>query len=47
MTERSRIGEKLKDWSDEDLTMDTILESISLYWFTNTIATSFYPYKTV
>ncbi|KAJ6557413.1 Alpha/Beta hydrolase protein [Mycena vulgaris] len=39
------IGEKFLDWTDEDVPMATILESVSLYWFTGTIATSFYPYR--
>ncbi|KAF7365286.1 putative epoxide hydrolase [Mycena venus] len=39
------IGEKFMDWTDEDPPMTTILESVSLYWFTDTISTSFYPYR--
>ncbi|TFK31278.1 Alpha/Beta hydrolase protein [Crucibulum laeve] len=39
------IGEKFLDWTDEDLPPETILESVSLYWFTETISTSLYPYR--
>ena len=42
-----RIGEKFLSWSDEDPPMDAILESASLYWFTNTISRSLYPYREV
>ena len=41
------VGEKFLDWTDEDLPIETILEDVSLYWFTNTIATSLYPYRQV
>ncbi|KAJ7029997.1 hypothetical protein C8F04DRAFT_1114984 [Mycena alexandri] len=34
------------DWTDEDPELDVILESVSLYWFTETIARSFYLYRT-
>ncbi|KAJ7505391.1 Alpha/Beta hydrolase protein [Mycena galericulata] len=39
------IGEKFMGWTDEDPPMATILEAVSLYWFTETIATSFFPYR--
>ncbi|KAJ7794168.1 Alpha/Beta hydrolase protein [Mycena olivaceomarginata] len=39
------IGEKFMDWTDEDPPLKTILESVSLYWLTDTIATSFYAYR--
>jgi microsomal epoxide hydrolase len=39
------VGEKLLDWTDDDLPIDTVLESVSLYWFTNCFATSIYPYR--
>ncbi|KPI34365.1 putative epoxide hydrolase [Cyphellophora attinorum] len=39
------IGEKFVDWTDETPDIDTILESISLYWFTDTFATTLYPYR--
>ena len=39
------IGEKFLAWSDEDPSLDTILESVSLYWFTETMARGLYPYR--
>ncbi|KAJ7645429.1 Alpha/Beta hydrolase protein [Mycena polygramma] len=39
------IGEKWVEWTDEDLPLSTVLECVSLYWFTETISTSFYPYR--
>ncbi|KAJ7815316.1 Alpha/Beta hydrolase protein [Mycena olivaceomarginata] len=39
------IGEKLLEWSDENPSMDEILTNVSIYWFTNSISTSFYPYR--
>ena len=41
------VGEKFLDWSDEDLPVEQLLEDLSLYWFTNCIATSLYPYRHV
>ncbi|KAI6715282.1 epoxide hydrolase [Diplocarpon mali] len=40
------IGEKLLAWTDEDPSLETILESVSLYWFTRTFESSIYPYRT-
>ena len=44
-----RIGEKLVDWVDQSdpLALDTILKLTSLYWFTDTIARSLYPYSQI
>ncbi|KAJ6619460.1 Alpha/Beta hydrolase protein [Mycena sp. CBHHK59/15] len=39
------IGEKFMDWTDEVPPMSTILEAVSLYWYTDTIARSFHPYR--
>lgn len=39
------IGEKYLEWSDDDPSLDTILEAVSLYWFTNTISRCLYPYR--
>ena len=39
------IGEKFLTWSDEDPSLDVILESVSLWWFTETMPTSCYPYR--
>jgi len=41
----SWIGEKFLDWSDEDPSLDTILESVSLYWLTETFPRCIYPYR--
>ncbi|RGP74481.1 microsomal epoxide hydrolase [Fusarium longipes] len=41
----SWIGEKFRDWTDEDPTIDEILTSVSLYWLTDTFPTSIYPYR--
>jgi microsomal epoxide hydrolase len=41
------VGEKFLDWTDDDLPIEKVLEDISLYWFTNCIATSLYPYRHV
>ncbi|KAF2234685.1 alpha/beta-hydrolase [Viridothelium virens] len=39
------IGEKFLDWTDEDPTLETIIEAVSLYWLTDCFATSIYPYR--
>ena len=39
------MGEKYLEWSDNDPSLDTILEAVSLYWFTNTIARCLYTYR--
>ncbi|KII87369.1 hypothetical protein PLICRDRAFT_252879 [Plicaturopsis crispa FD-325 SS-3] len=39
------IGEKFLDWSDEDPSLDTILESVTLYWFTDSIAHCIWQYR--
>ncbi|KAF8155227.1 putative hydrolases or acyltransferase [Mycena galopus ATCC 62051] len=39
------IGEKLLEWSDKDPSIDEILTDVSIYWFTNSISTSFYFYR--
>lgn len=39
------IGEKFLDWTDQDPPLDVILESVSLYWLTETFPTSTYPYR--
>jgi len=41
------IGEKFLAWSDEDPSLETILESVTLYWLTETFPTSIYPYRAV
>ncbi|KAL1982328.1 hypothetical protein VTN96DRAFT_1422 [Rasamsonia emersonii] len=39
------IGEKFLDWVDDPLPLETILESVSLYWLTETFPRSIYPYR--
>lgn len=39
------IGEKFLAWTDEDPSLDTILESVTLYWFTDTMSRCLYPYR--
>ena len=41
----SWIGEKFLEWTDTDPSLDTILEAISLYWFTETFPRCIYPYR--
>lgn len=41
------LGEKFLAWVDKPLPLDTILTDISLYWLTQTIPTSLYPYPQV
>lgn len=38
------IAEKFLEWSDADPSMHAILESVSLYWLTDSFARSIYPY---
>jgi microsomal epoxide hydrolase len=42
-----RIGEKYLEWVDSryPLELQTILELVSLYWFTSTFPRSLYPYR--
>jgi len=39
------IGEKFLEWTDDDPSLDTILESVSLYWFSSAFPRSIYPYR--
>jgi len=43
----SWIGEKFLEWTDEDPEVDEILDSVSLYWLTDTYARCIYPYRTL
>jgi microsomal epoxide hydrolase len=43
----SRIGEKWLEWVDEPLSPEHILESITLYWLTETFPRSIYTYRQV
>lgn len=40
-----RIGEKFLDWVDDALTLDQILDHVSLYWLTETFPRAIYPYR--
>lgn len=42
-----RIGEKFLEWVDDPLPPDHILESITLYWLTDTFPRSIYTYRQV
>lgn len=39
------VGEKFLDWTDDDLDIEDVLASVSLYWLTDCFATSIYPYR--
>lgn len=39
------VGEKMLDWTDEDPSLHVILEDVTLYWLTDTISTSLWPYR--
>ncbi|KAL4723007.1 hypothetical protein ACLX1H_010248 [Fusarium chlamydosporum] len=39
------IGEKFLDWTDDDLPLSVILESVTLYWLTQCFPTSLWPYR--
>ncbi|KAF7846051.1 hypothetical protein BT93_L5425, partial [Corymbia citriodora subsp. variegata] len=39
------IGEKFLEWTDEDPPLDKILESVTLYWLTDTFPRCIYPYR--
>ena len=41
------IGEKFLAWSDENPSLETILESVSLYWFTESMGRGVFPYRGV
>ncbi|PYH97726.1 alpha/beta-hydrolase [Aspergillus ellipticus CBS 707.79] len=39
------IGEKFLDWAGETIPLETILESVTLYWLTETLPRSIYHYR--
>jgi len=41
----SWIGEKFLEWTDDDPSLDSILESVTLYWLTDTFPRCIYPYR--
>lgn len=47
LTHEFRIGEKWLEWVDEPLSSEHILESITLYWLTETFPRSIYTYRQV
>lgn len=40
-----RIGEKYQQWTDTDPPIDEILDSVTLYWFTESFPRAIYPYR--
>lgn len=42
-----RIGEKFREWVDEPLSPEVILECVTLYWLTETFPRSIYTYREV
>jgi microsomal epoxide hydrolase len=41
----SWIGEKFLDWTDIDPSLEDILESVTLYWLTESGSRGLYPYR--
>jgi microsomal epoxide hydrolase len=41
------LAEKFLEWTDEDPSVDHVLEMASLWWLTETFPTSIYPYREV
>ncbi|EMC96794.1 hypothetical protein BAUCODRAFT_490072 [Baudoinia panamericana UAMH 10762] len=39
------VGEKFLQWSDVSPPLDEILDSVTLYWFTESFSRSIYPYR--
>ncbi|KAK9789088.1 putative Epoxide hydrolase N-terminal domain-containing protein [Seiridium cardinale] len=39
------VGEKFLDWTDEDPSLEIILESVTLYWLSGCFSTSLWPYR--
>ncbi|PYH89173.1 alpha/beta-hydrolase [Aspergillus ellipticus CBS 707.79] len=39
------VGEKYLDWVDKPLPDETVLEMVSLYWFTESFPRAIYPYR--
>lgn len=42
MLTMNRIGEKILEWTDEDPPVEKILETVTLYWLTETMPRSMY-----
>jgi microsomal epoxide hydrolase len=45
LTSVHRIGEKFQQWSDTDPSLDEMLDSVTLYWFTESFARGIHPYR--
>jgi microsomal epoxide hydrolase len=45
LTAPSRIGEKFLQWSDKSPPDDEILDSITLWWLTQSFPRAIYPYR--
>lgn len=45
LTSFCRIGEKFQQWTDQDPSTDGILDSVTLYWLTESFARCIYPYR--
>lgn len=43
----SWMSEKFLAWTDSDPSLSTILESVTLYWFTQSFESSIFTYRTV
>lgn len=41
------VGEKLRDWVDEPLDLDVVLELVTMWWIQETFPTSIYAYSEV
>lgn len=46
-TATHRIGEKFLEWADDPIAPDDILESVTLYWLTETFPRAIYAYRQV
>lgn len=43
----SWIAEKFHEWSDETPSLETILDDVTLWWFTESLPRSIYPYRAI
>lgn len=41
------VGEKLMEWADTPVPLDTMLRMLSLYWFTSSVPRCIYPYRAI
>jgi len=41
------IGEKFRDWTDVDPPLDSVLDIVTLWWFTETFPRAIYPYREI